>query len=151
MHADTVCLGHKLISQIIKLRMTEKIEFVDAIHGFRRKRGTYTAIGEAKLRIQQTMRSTHPLFQVYIDLKKAYDNLDRKVAMKILEKYGVGVNVRRYIWKIWEKQQFFLRQSGFYSDPIAVDQGVTQGDIDSPMYSTSWLMQFFGSGNTKKF
>ena len=28
---------------------------------------------------------------------------------------------------------FLLEQSGFFSDPIKVDQGVTQGDTDSPM------------------
>ena len=70
--------------------MEENIEFVDGIYVFRRKRGTYTAIGEAKLRIQQTMQSTHPLFQLYIDLEKAYDNLDRKVAMRILLTCGTG-------------------------------------------------------------
>ena len=43
---------HKIISQIINLRLGETIKFCDEVHGFRKRRGCYTAIGEAKLRMQ---------------------------------------------------------------------------------------------------
>ena len=75
----------KMISQIINMRLTSTIHFDDAVHSFRRSRGTYTAISEAKLRIQLTMRDTKPHFQVYLDLKKAYDTLTRNTTMKTLE------------------------------------------------------------------
>ena len=45
---------HKLMSSIINMRMTKSIKFCEEIHGFRRGRGCYTAIGEAKLKIQET-------------------------------------------------------------------------------------------------
>ena len=35
--------------------------------------------------------------------------------------------------RIWEKQKFLLRQGGFYSEPIDVERGATQGDTDSPI------------------
>ena len=40
---------HKLISQIINIRISGTVDFCDSVHGFRRERGTHTAIGEAKL------------------------------------------------------------------------------------------------------
>ena len=40
---------HKIISQIINLRLGKTIQFCEEVHGFRKKRGCYTAIGEAKL------------------------------------------------------------------------------------------------------
>ena len=43
---------HKLISQIINLRMMRAIDFCEEVHGFRRRRGTFTAIGETKLDMQ---------------------------------------------------------------------------------------------------
>ena len=43
---------HKLISSIINIRLTKNIKFCEEIHGFRRGRGCYTAIGETKLKIQ---------------------------------------------------------------------------------------------------
>ena len=32
---------------------------------------------------------------------------------------------------MWESQKFVLKQSGFFSDPIEVERGCTQGDTDS--------------------
>ena len=40
---------HKLSSQIINLRLAQTIEFCDEVHGFRKKRGTFTAIGKSKI------------------------------------------------------------------------------------------------------
>ena len=40
---------HKLISQIINLHMSNAISFCKEVHGFRKERGIYTAIGETKI------------------------------------------------------------------------------------------------------
>ena len=97
------------------------------------KRGCYTAIGEAKIRMQMAACSSQTIFQIFLDLRKAYDSIDRGRVIKLLEKYWVGPNIRRYVESIWDQQIFILRQSGFYSDPIDVDRGCTQGDTDSPV------------------
>ena len=115
------------------MRLAEAIDFVDEVHGFRRKRGTYTAIGERKLRMQRAVCESKPLYQIYLDLRKAYDSVDRGRIMKLLEKYKVGPKVRRYIDKVWKNQKYFLRQGGFYSKAVYVQRGCTQGDIDSPI------------------
>jgi hypothetical protein len=124
---------HKLVSQIINMRLGKTIQFCEEVHGFRKKRGCYTAIGEAKIRMQMAACSAETTYQVYLDLRKAYDSIDRKRVLRILKAYGVGPNIRRYIETVWEKQVFILRQSGFYSDPLEVDRGCTQGDTDSPI------------------
>ena len=124
---------HKLISSIINMRLTKSIKFCEGIHGFRRGRGCYTAIGEAKLKIQEATCNYKTLYQIYLDLKKAYDSVDREQVMRILEIYKVGPRIRRYIRGIWDEQKFVLRQAGFYSEEIDVERGVTQGDIDSPI------------------
>ena len=124
---------HKLISAIINMRLAKSINFCQAIHGFRRGRGCYTAIGETKLRIQEVTSNYKTLYQIYLDLTKAYDSIDRAQVIKILEIYKVGPRIRRYIGKIWSDQEFILRQAGFYSEKINVERGCTQGDIDSPI------------------
>ena len=124
---------HKLVSQVINMRMNSTIKFCESVHGFRRNRGTFTAIGEAKIKMQMAACSSETVYQVYIDLRKAYDSIDRNRVLRILEEYGVGPNVRRYIKSIWDSQIFLLRQAGFYSDPLDVERGCTQGDIDSPI------------------
>ena len=62
---------HKLILAVINLRMGNSIEFCEEVHGFRRHRGCYTAIGEAKMRMQRTACRGEVLYQIYLDLRKA--------------------------------------------------------------------------------
>ena len=59
---------HKLMSAIINMRLTKSIQFCEGIHGFRRGRGCYTAIGEAKLKIQETTCNYKTLYQIFLDL-----------------------------------------------------------------------------------
>jgi hypothetical protein len=86
---------YKLISSIINRRLGKALNnrFHDGIHGFRESRGTGTASIEVKLLMQLAARTNKPLHMVFLDLKKAYDTLDRDRTLKILEGYGVGANV----------------------------------------------------------
>ena len=124
---------YKLVSSIINRRISSKIEFDDAIHGFRQGRGTGTAILEAKLLAQLRCRSDKPLFMVFLDLKKAYDTLDRGQALRILEGYGVGANIRRILESIWDGDTMIPRQAGYYGRAFRARRGVRQGDIVSPL------------------
>ena len=71
--------------------------------------------------------------QIYLDLRKAYDSIARNQVPLLLEKYGVGPNIRRYIHDIWDIQIFVLQQDQFYSNALEVNRGCTQGDTDSPI------------------
>ena len=53
---------HKLISQIINIRISGTVDFCDWVHGFRRERGTHTAIGEAKLRMQRASYKSETVY-----------------------------------------------------------------------------------------
>ena len=124
---------HKLNSQITNLRMANAIIFSQDVHGFRRQRGTFTAIGEAKLRMQMATCKSKTIYQIYLDLSKAYDSIDRNRIKHMLRKCEVGPNLMNYIEKVWDNQCFTLRQDQFYSEGMSVDRGVTQGDINSPI------------------
>jgi len=123
---------YKLLSSIINRRLSETIVLDDALHGFRAGRGTGTAIMEAKLMAQLCCRLDEPLYMIFIDLKKAYDMLDRSQAMRILEGYGVGANIRRIIATIWEGDTMVPRQAGYFGRPFKARRGVRQGYIVSP-------------------
>ena len=122
----------KVISSIMNRRFTNHIAFHDALHGFRAKRGTSTAVIEAKLLQQWAMLKQVPLFGIFLDLRKAYDTLDRDRALDILAAYGVGPRCLRLLRQFWMQQQVVAKQSGYYGDPFDATRGVTQGDIISP-------------------
>ena len=51
----------------------------DGLHGFRKGRGTGTATTEGKLEQKLAGIVHEPLFQVFIDMQKAYESLDRGI------------------------------------------------------------------------
>ena len=124
---------YKLISAIINRRLAAKITFHDAVHGFCRGRGTGTAVIEAKLRMQLAQRTTKPRYFVFLDLKKAYDTLDRGRTIAILKGYGIGRNILSIIKRIWDMDTMVPKQAGFYGESFSAGRGVRQGDILSPM------------------
>jgi hypothetical protein len=122
----------KVISSIIDSRLKAEIEFDDSLHGFRAERGTSTACIEAKLHMQLACAQRKTLYQIFIDLAKVYDTLDRGRTLDILEGYGVGRRIIRLLTNFWAHQLAVARQSGYHSSPFEVNIGVTQGDIPSP-------------------
>jgi hypothetical protein len=100
--------------------------------GFRAERGTSTAYIEAKLHMQLTCAQWKTLYQIFIDLAKAYDTLDRGRTLEILERYGVGRPIIRLLTNFWARQLVVARQARYHSSPFEVNRGVTQGDIPSP-------------------
>ena len=71
----------KVCTLIVNNRLRNSITLHDALHGFIQGRGMGTATIEANL-AQQLVGIVHePLLQVFIDMKKSYDFLDRRRCM----------------------------------------------------------------------
>ena len=130
------------------------IKFHDCLHGFVQKRGCGTAVLEAKLlQLQQLayLQQT-PLFGVFIDLKKAYDAMDRERCIQILKGYGAGERAMRLICNFWDQASFVCRAQGRYGRPFKAGRGVTQGGPLSPKIFNvmvdaivrEWLRQVLG-------
>ena len=78
------------------------IKLHNCLHGGLPCRGTGTAIMEVKLQQQLAWVEQAPLYQIYLDLRKAYDALDRGRCLEILAGYGVGPNLLRLQKKFWD-------------------------------------------------
>ena len=74
----------KVIEVLMDQRL-EAIEFHDCLHGFLKGRGTGTAGLEAKLAQQFAYIEQAALYSTFIDLKKAYDAMDRERCLELLE------------------------------------------------------------------
>jgi hypothetical protein len=105
----------KVVSAIIDARLKAKIQFHDSLHGFRAERGKATATIEVKLLMQNACAQSKALYQIFIDLAKAYGTLDRGRTMEVLKCYGTGPRVLRLLENFWNNQAVVARQGGYHN------------------------------------
>ena len=75
-------------------RLMVSITFHDFLQGFLVCHGTGTATLEAKLLQQLAALREEVLYVIFLDLRKAYDALDRSRCLDILEGYGIPPQAR---------------------------------------------------------
>ena len=104
----------KMIINIINAHLRASISIHDALHGFRQVRGIITATLEDKL-VQKFVGICHePLFQVFLDVKKSYNLLNRTRFVEVLWGYGLGANLQRLLNRYWNKQTVVPQDGGYY-------------------------------------
>jgi hypothetical protein len=104
----------------------------EALHGCRNERGTGTMILEAKLAQQLAHLEQEPFYGVFLNLKKAFNAMDRERCLLILEGYGTGLNMVRLICNFWRDATMVCCALGNYGRPFHAGQGMTQGGPLSP-------------------
>jgi hypothetical protein len=70
---------------ILHLCLQAVIDFHPSLHGFHQCRSTGTCILEAKLQMQLASYLCQPLYQIFIDLTKAYNTLVHSRTLSLLE------------------------------------------------------------------
>jgi hypothetical protein len=116
----------KVLERVMDRRL-DTIEPHDCLHGCRAHRGTGTGVIETKLAQQLSYLELKPFYGVFLDLRKAFDSMDRECCILILEGYGAGP---RMIWLIrgyWLDAIMVCRASVNYGMPLKAGHGVTQG------------------------
>jgi hypothetical protein len=94
----------KIVEKIMVRRMGA-IDFHPCLHGEMPKRGTSTAMIEAKLAQQLAWVEQEPLYQVFVDLRKAYNHLNCAKCIEIMTGYGVGPKLLCLQEKFWEQAE----------------------------------------------
>jgi len=116
----------KVLEHIMDCRL-DAIELHECLHGCRAHRGTGTGMIEAKLAQQLSYLELKPFYGVFLDLKKAFDSMDRERCILILKGYGAGPRMIRLIRGYWCDAIMVCRALGNYGMPFKAGRGVTQG------------------------
>ena len=66
-----------------------------------------------------------PLYGLFLDLRKAYDAMDRGRCLQILEDCGVGPKARRLIKAFWDNGVLVCKAAGCFGLPFKAGRGVT--------------------------
>jgi hypothetical protein len=128
------------------------LELHNCLHSGLPRRGTGTAIMEVKLNQQLAWVDQAPLYQIYLDLKKAYNALDWMRCLEILAGYGVGLNLLHLQKHFWDGARMVCYAGGSYGEPFSAGRGVMQGGpLSSLMFNVcvdavvrEWLRQCLG-------
>ena len=73
-----------------------------------------------------------PLVVTFIDFKKAFDSINRKVMFAVLRHYGIPEAVVNAISVLYKNSKSAVMVDGGLSDPFDVTTGVLQGDVLAP-------------------
>jgi hypothetical protein len=92
---EYLCIGllepiWKVLEKVMNLRLEASIVLHDSLHRCLAMRGTGTGIIEAKLAQQLAHLEQMPFFGVFINLRKAFDAMDRGRCLEILALHRVG-------------------------------------------------------------
>ena len=106
--------------------------FYDSLYDFGLSQGTEITSLRVKLKHQLTIMSKEVLYEVFLELKKAYNTLERERFLKILVAYGVGPSAEFLIWQFWARLAMVAWTGRYYGAPFTGSREVTQGGPLSP-------------------
>ena len=125
-------LIRKALLGVVNRRIGVAVQFHDMLHGFRDGQGKGNVYLESNLIYQITAMREEVLYEVLLDLRKAYDALYRERCMEIMAGYRIGLQTERIIKFYWEDLPIVEIAGQYYGAPFKGHQGATQGDTLSP-------------------
>ena len=114
---EQFCLKNKIISNC-QLSGKKKARTCDHLMIVRFLHDKYVKIGKSKL------------FGCFVDLKKAYDSVNRsKMFFELVSEYKIGGNFLRVLQDIYSENKVHVKVAQGLLQPIITDVGVKQGCI----------------------
>ena len=99
---------------------------------FRTGRGTMGMIFSARQLMEKCIEQGVPLYQVYVDLTKVFDTVNRSALWIILGKLGCPFQFVEMLKQLHHDMKARVNVNGSLSESIPVDNSVKQGDIPAP-------------------
>ena len=99
------------------------VELYDDVHGFRERQVIGTDTLEANLEHHLAGTTHKPIFQVLLEVCKAYDSLDRGLCLEILRRYGLGPNLTCILTNYWERHRFVPNFGKFFRKDLGQGGG----------------------------
>jgi hypothetical protein len=99
--------------------------------GFQRSKGTREAILALRIILEKIIDRNKKIYMAFVDLEKAFDNVDWNRMFEILKKIGVKYKDRRIIHSLY-KNQMAVVKCGRIEKEAQIKKGVRQGCSLSP-------------------
>ena len=120
-----------LVNRLIKFICPHVLS--ESQSGFRVGRGTMDMIFSARQLQEKCIEHQIALYQVFVDLTKAFDSVNREALWTVLGKLGCPYDFVRMFRDLHLNMKGRVNFHGTLSEPIAIENGVKQGDIAAPV------------------
>ena len=100
--------------------------------GFTPNRSTAECILALRVLAQRRREFRQPLFSAFVDLRAAFDSLDRSALWLLLKGIGVPSKLLNIIRDLYSATTCRIRADGLLSDPFSTTSGVRQGCVAAP-------------------
>ena len=101
-------------------------------YGFRKKCGTEIAALELVEHISNRIDNKKKISMVLMDIKKAFDMVDVKKLLEVLESYGIRGNAIKLVESYLTDRAQIVKINSAYSKSVQFTRGVVQGSILGP-------------------
>ena len=127
---------YKIYCNILNKRLTlwetETSIISDAQNGFRKGRSTLDQLSTLTNVIETRKFNKQHTFAAFIDFRKAYDCINRKLLFNKLNKLGLDGNILNALKSLYDGVQCCVRVNGLKTEWFPVDCGLKQGCSLSP-------------------
>lgn len=127
----------KILEIIVKRQLVNYLESNELFHecqsGFRCKHSCETALQWVITSWKKTIGEGKMIGVVFLDLKRAFEIVDRNILIYKLERYGIKGTVLNWFKTYLEDRTQRVKFNGVMSDSLKVDSGVPQGSVLGPL------------------
>jgi sorting nexin-29 len=107
--------------------------------GFRAGRSTTDQLFTVKQILEKCWEYNIKVYQLYVDLKQAYDSVHRKKLYKIMHKFGIPDKLIRLVRATMTDTEAQVKIQAQLTDAFKIRQSLKQGDGLAPLLFTGTL------------
>ena len=138
-----ICLlsiSGKVYAKILDQRVRDSTEgkILEEQGAFREERSCTDQLFTVRMLNEKVIENNKRMIVVCVDLKKAYDNVDREMMWSVLEKYSISRSLVKAVRSMYVNCEACVKVQGGISDWFQVEKGVRQGCAMSP-----WLFNVY--------
>lgn len=138
---------HKVYADIIRKRLEDEVErkgiLPESQGGFRRGRGTIDNIFVLDHLVQREKKEKDKkIFAAFIDLKAAFDNVDRKKLWRVIEEKEISKGLIGRLKKLYEGTNMRIRTNKGRTGKLETAKGVRQGCVLSPLLFNLYVRMY---------
>lgn len=131
-----LCTGYKIYAEILRERLEEEIIrkklLPESQGGFRKGRRTMDNIFILNHVVQREKCEEEKVYALFVDLKAAFDNVDRNKLWRILKDKGIEEQLISRIRSLYKETRVVIRTKEGTTDSFITKKGVRQRCVLSP-------------------